>query len=326
MTATGHVSDEAPCRTMHELLRQRLAANELITTADAGACGIGHHALARLVRSGLLHRLRRGAFVDPETWKSRTPEQRHLLRCRATLPHHADGALSHTSAMVAHGLAVFSVDLDVIHLSRTGGTRRGRQGGVQIHPALPSGAFTTAAGLPACTAAVAALQVADWHGPRAGMVAAESALHHGACTSADLGRARDLVRLGRGRAHADLVVDLAGPLSESPGETLTRLLLHTIGLPAPQQQARVALADGRTARVDFLLPQWDVVIEFDGAVKYEGADGRAELIREKHREDAIRAAGLQVVRLTWPDLDQPARVRTLVLDARSRASHPVGSR
>ena len=68
------------------------------------------------------------------------------------------------------------------------------------------------------------------------------------------------------------------------------------------------------------------MIEFDGAVKYEGADGRAELIREKHREDAIRAAGLQVVRLTWPDLDQPARVRTLVLDARSRASHPVGSR
>ncbi len=60
-------------------------------------------------------------------------------------------------------------------------------------------------------------------------------------------------------------------------------------------------------RVDFLVAG-RVVVEFDGAVKYAGAEGRDGLIAEKRREDRLRALGYEVVRLTWDDLAHPERV------------------
>jgi hypothetical protein len=43
-------------------------------------------------------------------------------------------------------------------------------------------------------------------------------------------------------------------------------------------------------------------------VKYARFDGRNALMREKRREDALRALGYRVVRLTWSDLRRPERV------------------
>lgn len=47
-------------------------------------------------------------------------------------------------------------------------------------------------------------------------------------------------------------------------------------------------------------------------MKYAGADGRGALVSEKRREDALRALGYRVVRLTWSDLRRPERVRALL--------------
>ncbi len=104
------------------------------------------------------------------------------------------------------------------------------------------------------------------------------------------------------------VARLASGLSESPGESWTRLVLAGLGLQAEQQ---VEIRDGRgrfVARVDFLLPEQRMIIEFDGAVKYDGAQGREALVREKRREDALRALGYRIVRLTWADLADPQQV------------------
>jgi very-short-patch-repair endonuclease len=80
-----------------------------------------------------------------------------------------------------------------------------------------------------------------------------------------------------------------------------------------------ALAGGRLFRADFRVVGTRVLVEFDGAVKY--ADGRrATLFEEKRREDALRREGWVVVRLVWADLDDPERVRRLVLDAVARAA------
>ena len=88
-----------------------------------------------------------------------------------------------------------------------------------------------------------------------------------------------------------MVLRLAGAASESPGETLTRLVLLALNVGEVVQQAHIPLVGGGSARVDFLLPDSGLVVEFDGIVKYGGADGREALVREKRREDAIRAAG-----------------------------------
>jgi very-short-patch-repair endonuclease len=307
---------------MHTLLRSLVAARTPFTTADAALCGIDRHALDRMVRSGTLRRIGCAAFVPTEVWADATAEQRHLLRCRAALRRRPTTLLSHCSAVIAHDLPVVGSDLSVVHLARTRDGRSGRVGRrhpVQLHPPVPDVAATTAARAPTCAASMAVLQVADWDGAGPGLVAAEAALRRSVITRADLQRARDLVRLGRGRARADLVVDLAAAHSESPGESLTRLLLRSMGITDVRQQVRIALPSGGVARVDFLLPNDRIVVEFDGAVKYEGAAGRAALVREKRREDGIRAAGYEVVRLTWADLERPAYVLGLIEAARARA-------
>ena len=139
----------------------------------------------------------------------------------------------------------------------------------------------------------------------AGLIAADAAVRTGLSTREQLMAEAQTRGLGY---SAHLVAELASGLSESPGESWTRLILAGLGVEARQQVA-VHDHDGRfVARVDFLLPELGVVVEFDGAVKYEGADGREALVREKRREDALRALGYRVVRLTWADLHHPERV------------------
>lgn len=70
-------------------------------------------------------------------------------------------------------------------------------------------------------------------------------------------------------------------------------------------------------RVDFLVPGTRVIVEFDGAVKY---DDRQAIVAEKRREDDLRRRGYVVVRLMWSDLHDPARVRRLVVAALTAAA------
>jgi very-short-patch-repair endonuclease len=60
------------------------------------------------------------------------------------------------------------------------------------------------------------------------------------------------------------------------------------------------------------------IVEFDGLIKYGGADGRQALVDEKRREDALRSLGYQVVRLTWRDLYDPGLVDRLIRQAFTR--------
>jgi hypothetical protein len=61
------------------------------------------------------------------------------------------------------------------------------------------------------------------------------------------------------------------------------------------------------ARVDFALPEYGIVGEFDGRAKYgrllkPGTSPGQAVFDEKLREDAIRQQNFQVIRWTWPDL------------------------
>ena len=72
------------------------------------------------------------------------------------------------------------------------------------------------------------------------------------------------------------------------------------------------------ARVDFLVTGTNVVVEFDGRMKYDSGDPGI-LWAEKKREDALRRLGYVVVRLTWADLERPgaalAKVRSAIAAA-----------
>jgi len=164
--------------------------------------------------------------------------------------------------------------------------------------------------------ALAVIQTASCEGLRAGLIAADAALARGLVTTGDLAGALASSGLAGEPARA---VAMADGRSESPGESWSRLVFAGLALPAPELQAEIRDAGGRLlGRVDFLFRERRVIVEFDGRVKYEGADGRDALFREKRREDALRSLGYQVVRLTWRDLSDPALVSRLVKEAFSR--------
>lgn len=149
------------------------------------------------------------------------------------------------------------------------------------------------------------------------VVSADAALRDPA-VAADLPRLLEVTEFWPGGPTIRAVLAFADPLAESVGESRLRVLMRNEGLPSPVLQVVFEDADGFIARVDFYFPDHNTVVEFDGLLKY--ADGSREtLIREKVREDRLRALGLEVVRTTWIDLDHPARTALRIRQAFARS-------
>lgn len=124
-----------------------------------------------------------------------------------------------------------------------------------------------------------------------------------------------------GMANARRVASFIDPLSESPGESMSRVTLHVAGVPAPTLQYEVCDTFGRlVGRADFCWEEHRTLGEFDGRIKYgrllkPGERLEDVLFREKLREDALRDLGWQVVRWIWADLKTP----NLIVDRLNRA-------
>lgn len=307
---------------MNDLLVARLSAQGgLVTAIEAHSCGYTGVDLHRLVASGDLFRARSGCFVDGLLLEGASAEARHALTARAVSrgyrqPH----AISHVSALVVLGLPLLNITTDVVHLTLTAPGHSRTLRGLRVHPELPASVARQRDGDRVVHPAMAIVQSAALAGITAGVAAADAALHTGQVTKDDLEIALRIARLGPGRADARAVVDLADGLAESPGESWARVIFGLLGLPKVEPQVVIRDRQGHfVGRVDFLFRAQRTIVEFDGLVKYAGADGRQGLIDEKRREDALRSLGYQVVRLTWRDLHDPALVRRLVQDAFSRS-------
>ena len=135
-------------------------------------------------------------------------------------------------------------------------------------------------------------------GRSAGLVAADAALRRGLTTRADLSLAAHHATRWPGVIGAREVARLADGAAESPLETLTRLCLHDGGVPVPTLQLPIATRAG-WFRVDFGWDEFALVLEADGRLKY--ATGQV-LWDEKQRQEAIEAAGYQVLRVGWADV------------------------
>jgi Transcriptional regulator, AbiEi antitoxin len=110
----------------------------------------------------------------------------------------------------------------------------------------------------------------------------------------------------------------ARPGAQTVLETFSRLALVERGLPEPELQVPFHDAQGLIGRVDMWWSAIRVVGEADGAVKYTE---REDLIREKLREDRLRALGLSVVRWTWQEIvDSPELVASRVWTAAKRVA------
>src|SRR5690606_15091586 len=107
-------------------IQELLAAQRFVASGtDLARLGLSAAKADRLVRDGVLVRIRRGAFVAAAVWEAAPPWERHELRARAVARLKIDRnsspfALSHHSALSLLGIGVHGVD-DRVHLVRTDG-------------------------------------------------------------------------------------------------------------------------------------------------------------------------------------------------------------
>ncbi len=283
----------------------------VFTHAQALGCGYAHDEVLRRVASGDWVRIRWGVMAEAAVVAaaSGAGEDMAMLSTRAVLLRLGNDLIaSHESAALAQHLPLLGRPPRLVTV--TGSRARPRKAkGYRVYcAALPDEERAEVQGLPVTSAARTVFDIARAKAMAAGLVVADAALRYGACTRADLERTLNRHAHWPGHARAARVIDLADGRSASPGESVTRLFFVEHGLPAPTVGFVVVGADGRTYETDFGWEALRTVGEYDGRVKYESPD-RPELgnplFREKVREDAIRAAGWQFVRVVKEDLRNP---------------------
>lgn len=217
--------------------------------------------------------------------------------------------VTHESALLLHGLPVWSTrqDLDT-HLSNGGVRTRTRRTRVHLHRSLPALQSALIDNVWVASAAWAVAQTGCTLGMETAVVAGDAALHAGLMTPSQLTDACAGLAGTRGSAALSLLPRLADSRSESPGESRLRLLMDGAGFDVTPQRVIRAETGAFVARVDLALDHSSVLVEFDGMLKYRGEANSGALVAEKRRELALNRLGYTVVRVAWAELDHPDRV------------------
>lgn len=286
-----------------ELLDLASGQHGVLTTAQLRAAGHTSRALVDLVRTQALVHAGRGLYVVAHL-ECRGAEARHRQLVAGAFLLYPDAVLVSATSLLAHGVPVWGAPLERPHLRRP----MSRSGGMRafwVRPA-PGAVVNTAWGPASPVADALALHAVD-HGIGPGVVSADAALRLGLVTADDLVKAVDAVA---GWVHGSRAVAMrafADGRRESVGESRCAVALAIGGLRL-LPQVEIRNRRGRlVGRVDFLVEGTTVVVEFDGKVKY-GSGDPGVLWAEKRREDALRALGYVVVRVTWADLETPGAV------------------
>jgi hypothetical protein len=314
------------------------AENGFVTRPQILDFGFDDRVIAELLSSGELERIGAGLYAQRVTHRALTPTERHMVRCRAVATRLGGAAaFSHQSAALLHGLAIWGIDLDAVHVTRLDDGRGRRQSGVAHHVAgLSDDDVMEVNGLLVVRPARAVWDLAVAEATEHALVTVDSALHQGAVTDDEL---RELaIRHGNWRRarHAKATLSLSDAKAESPGETRCRFAFRRFGIPAPESQLEVFDAGGRlVGRSDFGWRAFRHLAEFDGMLKYRSTRDDPEaasraLAAEKAREDALRSLGWGMTRIVWAELALPARERMIArlrngLDRSRRLYVPLGT-
>jgi hypothetical protein len=213
--------------------------------------------------------------------------------------------ISHQSATLLYGLPSWGQNHEMVHLTRAAGRARSDRS-VQIHrsPLGPDDSCELD-GLRLTVPARSIVETTCTSSYEVGVVLADAALRHGLVTKEQLVGTAKRFAHWPGSPAARASAEFADGASESVGESRLRVLLANEGLPPPQLQVEIRDAGGLLiGRVDFLLLD-RLILEFDGAQKYESA---RDLVAEKWREDRLRELGYSFVRIGWADLDRPGEI------------------
>ena len=242
------------------------------------ADGYSDNEIRGLRRRGSWATLRRGGYLAPAS-APLDGYERHLMLIDATLAGlHRPAVVSHVSAAVLHGMALWAVHLGTMHVTRVPPASRGRSTSMLCHAAvLDEQDVVQVRGRPVTSAARTVVDVARMVPFEQAVVTADSALWRGLTTSAELADTVRRMSGITGLRAARRAVAFADARSESVGESRSRVLLRQAGVPAPDLQVEVLGESGDLlGRSDFGWVGGRVLGEFDGRMNTAGSFGPAK--------------------------------------------------
>ncbi|MEW1965467.1 hypothetical protein AB0302_08775 [Micrococcus sp. NPDC078436] len=301
--------------------------------------------VARAWDAGKLLRLVRGVYCPVADWLGAAPWDRFTLAASAVVLARPDAVFTGATAAHLHGLPLIETPR-TLHVRATTPHHHGRS--TLVRQALAPGAaplpppptlspvwnpvsapghepveilLRTAGGVLLGTARAESLSTVHLQ------LAAGLPLRESVAPLDRLLRDRPRECTAWAAAHAELPASraarerfsracaFADGASESPGESLSRVLVHELGFAPPVLQHRVRTPGAaHEDRVDFWWPQLRVGGEFDGITKYDvglhasEADRRRAIRAEKEREVRLHRLLSGLARWTWEDLRSPARL------------------
>ncbi|MFC6286648.1 hypothetical protein ACFP3Q_10575 [Nocardioides sp. GCM10027113] len=295
-------------------IRALVDMHGFFTWGEAHDVGYDDRDVARFVRGKQWMRFRRGFYTLPDHWAALDDTGRHLLRAHAVLRSLGEGVvLSHVSAAIAHGISVWGLPLDLVHVTRLDGGAGRTEAGVVHHEGFTlDDDVTKLDGKPVTTPDRAALEAASLGDGEAALCTLDSVLHESLCTEPALHRRFELMAHWPGKRHLHVPLRMADGRAESVGESRGRWLCWSYHLPAPEPQFEVRDADGRLlGTCDWGWPRHGVLGEFDGRVKYgrlvaPDQEAGDVVFAEKQREDLLfEVTGYRMFRAVWSDYDRP---------------------
>jgi hypothetical protein len=283
-----------------------------------------------MIRRGQLVRLRHGIYTLASLVADADAAERHRIDLAAALaathePSWGFGA----SAALLHGFPLpFVVPARLSVVRGSGLDERGLRQPSRHRLNLPEADVTTGPIEVGCTTIVRGVATV---GPELAALSTaatlsssrwRTALFDAALwTGGTVAEIERLVEMWRHLGHrSEVLASLARARwgAQTVLETFSRLALIEQGIPEPMLQHPFADDRGPIGVVDMWWPELGVIGEADGAVKYQSRD---DLLREKVREDRLRALGWAVVRWTFPDIEErPQLVAASIRRARRVAA------
>jgi hypothetical protein len=297
----------------------------VFTTDQAFACGMDRIARVTRLRRGELVQVRRGIYTSGAEWTAADPRTRHRIAVAAALLARGWDAGATSPPLVAgfrsaawlwrlplrQGFdqlrsaaepgSVPPVAIDLVSGNRC---KRTYRAGVEVRPAaLPAEHIERIESVPVTSMPRTAVDLMRDLPFGDGVILADAVLRAGTAHCELLALARECAGWPGGQS-ARTASEFADGRAESPAESLARALCKQFDLPLPELQVDLSDARGLIGRVDLLFRGQRTILEVDGEVKYTDSwtNAGSVLWREKQREDRLRDAGWEVVRVTWAQL------------------------
>lgn len=277
----------------------------VFSTAQAYSDGWTESALRHATRTGVINRLRVGAYQQTDL--------SHIDEFERARWEHAAAAigavLTTPGAFASHSTAAVLRGLPLLFIPETSCVSvvpwlTGEIGQVHLYRCTSAPMSMPVGNVPCLGIERTLIDLAREHGTAAGLVPLDFALGRHWTDNGRLAAALRRCTRWPGVRAAREAIAFADWRSESPLETHSRFKFSKYGVPAPDLQVSIADLSGRfMARVDFYWDAFGIVGEADGAKKYDGSDP-GPLVREKARQDDLGDTGLEVFRWGWSDLRQ----------------------